>query len=155
MYRRFIDDGFGVITNHTGNFNRFLDLMNKFGPSGKQLEWTSETDPSSLNVNFLDLPIAIEDGILRFTSFSKPINLNLYLPAHSAHPYSNLSGMIYGKIRTYWLQNSKVKDFIANTQAFFGYMVARGHREDTLDMLFSKAAKKHSAEAHEVRSPSI
>jgi hypothetical protein len=50
-----------LIIDHTGNFNRFLDLMNKFGPTGKQLEWTTETGPS-LKVHFLDLTITIEDG---------------------------------------------------------------------------------------------
>jgi hypothetical protein len=42
------------------------------------------------------------------------MNLYLYLPPNSAHPPGVLRSTVYGCLRRYWFQNSRVADFQAN-----------------------------------------
>ncbi len=150
-YRRFIDDGFAVIRDQDDNVTNFMNLVNTLGPEGKRLQWT--TSGPKMALEFLDLRLQISAGKIISSSYSKEMNLHLYLPAHSAHPASNIAGMIYGKLRTFWLQNTSPDDYIKFTRAFYDYMHQRGHTQESLNKLFMTAAKKLQIEAHRTRTP--
>jgi hypothetical protein len=79
------------------------------------------------------------------------MNLFLYIPAHSAHPPGVLKSLIYGLIKTYQRQNSRVKDFKHNIRLLFGRHMARGHKYNNIITIFQEAAKTindNTKEAH-------
>jgi hypothetical protein len=151
FYRRLIDDGFGIIRDEGDNFKNIFKEFNQHGPPDKRLSWTSPGPTTT--TNFLDLTISISNCKIVFKSYIKEAHLHLYLPAHSAHPESNLAGMIFGRLRSFWLQNSSVEDYVFFTKNFFEHLTRRGHAHATLDRLFTQAALK--LQQVSCRTPSV
>jgi len=114
--------------------------MNCFGPLGKRLEWLSSGPRKQ--VTYLDLSLKLVNGRVRATTYEKPLNLHLYIPAFSAHSPSMARGLIFGMLRRFWLQNFCTEDYTRLAREFFHSMVARGYDEEFLKEEFFKAASK-------------
>ena len=141
IYRRFIDDGFAIQLRTPGSYERLLSDFNNYGPKDRQLRWTSPGQ--SKEAVFLDLALKIEsDGRIRVTTYEKPMNLHLYIPAHSAHSPSVSKSLIFGMIRRFWLQNTRVEDFIKFAQNFYSHLIDRGYDGDFLNEQFQKSAER-------------
>ena len=140
LYRRFIDDGLGIQLQTPGRCARLLTDLNNFGPKGRQLEWT--TSGPQTEVTFLDLTLTIRNGYVQAKTYQKPLNLHLYIPAHSAHLPSVAKSLIYGQIRRFWLQNTKQADFVDLTGKFFTHLKNRGYSTEFLETAFLQAAEK-------------
>ena len=94
LYRRFIDDVFGVwidTPDNTNGFQTFSNRLNDFG-----LTW--EVNARSKQVDFMDLTIKVSNNRLITTLYEKAMNLYLYIPPHSSHPPGVLSGLVYGNV---------------------------------------------------------
>ena len=70
------------------------------------------------------------------------MNLFLYIPHNSAHPPGMTTSLIYGLLRTYYIQNTKHNDFIQNASLLFNRLLARGHTKTNLHKLFREATLK-------------
>ncbi len=141
FYKRFVDDGFGVFltsANNPGAWDAFMADLNNWG----SLKWTTEGRSDS--VIFLDLTIKIDPSSrkLIFQSYSKPMNLYLYIPPSSAHPKGILRSLIFGRLRTYWRQNTYKNDFLKMRLKLWGHLVDRGYTSDQLLPLFNEASQK-------------
>lgn len=113
------------------------------------------TEQLSKQVNFLDLTIWIdEQGKIQYRTFQKPMNLFLYIPAHSAHPPGVLKSLIYGLMKTYRRQNSNVEDFKLNVKQLFRCLLARGYNHHDISTMFKEAANtiKHNQLQHSHRN---
>jgi hypothetical protein len=110
FFRRFIDDGIGVWIDTPDDptaWMSFFRCLNNWG----SLKWTC--DGHADNLIFLDLEISIaRDRTIHYKSYSKPMNLYLYIPPGSAHPSNMMYGLIYGRLRAYRLQNMEDSDYI-------------------------------------------
>ena len=116
--------------------------MNNFG----LLKWIVEE--LSDEVNFLDLTITIDPSRKIVTkTFVKPLNLHLYIPPSSAHPPGMLRGLIFGTLRRYWMQNSRVADYQTITTRFAENLMARGYTRDTIEPIFIEASARFDIEA--------
>eukprot|EP00956_Cyclotella_meneghiniana_P007975 scaffold10615_cov40-Cyclotella_meneghiniana.AAC.1 len=151
FYKRFIDDVIGVWLAHADPevnkqlWEEFEADMNKW----HDLEWTCETPSHS--VIFMDMTITIVDNHVETKLYEKDMNLYLYLPPHSSHPRGVFTGLIFGQIlRTRRLcthsedANSSINDFLER-------MLARGHTQESLAPLFTKAYE--NAKAFLIRTP--
>jgi hypothetical protein len=126
-YRRFIDDIFGIwseegVENDTQHDNidqwkNFKTQLNSFG----SLNWNVE--PLMTSSTFLDLTITIKNDKLHTKTYQKPLNLYLYIPPLSSHPFSLITGEMYH----YWLQNSDKQDSTEITTQFL-CLLQRGHQ---------------------------
>jgi hypothetical protein len=67
------------------------------------------------------------------------MNLYLYIPPGSAHPRNMLRGLIFGRLRAYWLQNTYRKDFIRMATLLARRLIARGYILAQLMPLFIEA----------------
>jgi hypothetical protein len=109
FFKRFIDDGIRVWlppSNDQLTWDAFLRCLNQWGT----LRWTCNGHVDSLI--FMDLWISIgPDRHLIFQTYQKPMNLYLYMPPGSVHPGKMLRSLIFGRLRTYWLQNTHLRDF--------------------------------------------
>ena len=111
--------------------------MNQFG----RLRWT--TSKLAIKAIFLDLRITInKSSHIETSTYQKPMNLFLYSPPTSAHPPGVLKLTIYGNLRRFWIQNSKLSDYTRVTQQFANHLIARGHRSQNISKLFLEAADK-------------
>jgi hypothetical protein len=92
----------------------------------------------------LNLEIDPKTRKITSSTYQKPLNLHLYLPRSSAHPPSVLKGLIYGSIRRFWLQNSKMSDYRLLVGNLFNHLTNRGHSRKELQKLFYDASKNLS-----------
>ena len=140
FYRRQIDDIFAIWIPDESNPNAWskfkLDLQNYC-----KLKW--DIDEPNTSVNFLDLTISIDNnGKVQYKTFQKPMNLFLYIPAHSAHPPGLLKSLIYGLIGTYARQNSNKSDYLNMIQLLWNRLIDRGYTPEKLLSIFEDATTK-------------
>jgi hypothetical protein len=70
------------------------------------------------------------------------MNLYLYIPPGSAHPSNMIYGLIYGRLRSYRLQNTDTRDFNQMAILLARRLCARGYSLHTLLPYFQKAATR-------------
>jgi hypothetical protein len=139
FYKRFIDDVLAIwlllpdVTINAQRWAEFKADMN--GWNG--LEWVCE-EPTTV-VNFMDLTIRIVDGKLQTTIYEKAQNLYLYIPPHSSHPKGVLTGLIFGQVLRIRRLCSLSTDADEKISQFFDRLRHRGHSNESLIPLFSRA----------------
>ena len=83
LYKRMIDDIFLIwVPTNENPFSEFVMGLN----AQCKLEW--KTEKLSLEVDFLDITVQLQDGRLITKTYQKPMSLHLYIPGNSAHPKS-------------------------------------------------------------------
>ena len=150
LYKRLIDDGFGLWHDRgdPGAWDRFCYDVNNF-PGGK-LKWVIEE--RSREVNFLDLTIKINDlNEIETRTYQKPMNLYLYLTGSSAHPKGVMKGMIFGEMRRYKKQNTKRGDYLKMVGLLFKRLKARQWSPALLREWILDAANKLESNAPRTR----
>ena len=143
FYRRFIDDAFAIMDcSDPSTYERLVVLFNQFGEDpARRLQW--KTEKPSREVNFLDLTIKIDPtGMIVTKTYQKPMNLHLFIPAHSAHPAGSVKGLVFSQLRRFWLQNTSLDDFSSQTNRFYEQLCRRGHDPELLRGLFLEAAAR-------------
>jgi hypothetical protein len=150
LYKRYIDDGIGIwLSTDPALWSAFKSWISNFGT----LKWTF-IEPS-IKVDYLDITIRIDtNGIIQTTLFEKPLNLYLYLPAHSAHPPGVLTGLIYGMIRRVYRLTSCPDDCITYLKKFYSCLRKRGYSPETLVPLFEAGlVNRHKPPRKKSKSP--
>jgi hypothetical protein len=139
FYRRFIDDGIGVwLGDDPLIWASFLKCLNTWG----SLKWTS--DGLTDEIIFMDLKIKIDpfSNHLTYETYQKSMNLYLYIPPNSAHPQGLLRGLIFGRMRAYWHQNTDKKNFVRMAKLLAQRLIARGYSKQVLTPLFIEATER-------------
>lgn len=141
--KRFIDDIIGIwVQTPEHQFEDFMEDLNNFGT----LKWTCD-DGLVDELRFLDVSITIDTSRqLQFKTYQKDLNLYLYIPPASAHPPNMLKGLIYGRLRAYWSQNSKTDDFLHFATFLAKRLIARGWPKRTVVTLTQEASQRLSNE---------
>jgi hypothetical protein len=141
FYRRFIDDGIGIwLSDDPLRWSAFMECLNNWG----SLNWT--TDGLTDSIIFMDLTIRIDPTCnrLTFQTYQKDMNLYLYIPPNSAHPEGMLRGLVFGRLRSYWIQNTEKKNFVKMAKLLSERLVARGYSKQILTPLFIEATERLS-----------
>jgi hypothetical protein len=141
LYKRLIDDGFGIWHDRGDPeaWANFCQDVNNF--VGGKLKW--EIEDRSKEVNFLDITIKINElNRIETRTYQKPMNLYLYLTASSAHPKGVMKGMIYGELKRYHRQNSRREDYLEIVRLLFVRLRARGWDAELLKEWIMAAADK-------------
>ena len=139
LFVRQIDDIFGVWVDIENNPNAWEDFQYDLNHASK-LDWI--TTDLSRKVDFLDITISVDvNGNLWTKTFQKPMNLFLYIPPHSAHPPGLMKSLIYGLLKTYYLQNSRSSDFLNMVKLLFLRLQHRGHKSADIRPLFIEAVR--------------
>lgn len=136
-FKRFVDDIIGIwlpSTYHPNAWESFLQDINNYG----KLKWTTTGFTNELI--FMDLRIQVlANNKLHFTTYQKELNLYLYIPPGSAHPSNMLRGLVYGRLRAYYIQNSETSDFLHYATLLAKRLMARGWPSHTLVPVFRAA----------------
>ena len=93
LWKRYIDDVFGLFKGTKEQFQSLVDWLNSLIPG--VVKFTAKI--SYTQVEFLDLVIQIENGRLKTDLYMKPSNLQLYLNYNSNHPEPCKTGLVYGQ----------------------------------------------------------
>ena len=125
------DDGFSP-----NEFDEFKQDMNNFG----LLKW-KVNEPSTC-VNFLDLTLTIENGLITSKTYQKPTNLYQYICRNSAHPPWMIKGVIYSMLRRYHRQNTKEEDYWKVSMKYYNHLKDRGWTRQQLEPIFISAHDK-------------
>jgi hypothetical protein len=152
LYKRYIDDVIGIWTPLTIDddirWHSFQQEMNNFG----RLRW--EFSPRQSTINFLDLTITITNqGSIRTKLYEKPENLYLYLPAQSAHPFSNLKGLIHGMVYRTIRLTSDQTDQSNELQNLVRRLVARGYNQQFLVNIINHTYQRINKEKQATTPP--
>jgi hypothetical protein len=124
VYRRFIDDIFGVWLDTPGDnlqFQLFTKRLNDFG-----LIW--EVSTQSHQVDFMDLTITISANRIVTYLYEKAMKLYLYIPPQSAQPPGVLSGLIYGNVNRIQRLCLEEHDRLRLTKEFYQRLLVRGYK---------------------------
>jgi len=149
--KRFIDDLFAVVLiggddgmseAEWSQFKKDLNEWTEAEDPDSECILTWECDEPSTSVDFLDLTVEIRDGSFITKTYQKPMNLYQYIPPNSAHPPGMIKGMIYGILRQYYLQNSKLEDYWKIAMLFYNRLKDRGWLRATLEPIFVAAHEK-------------
>lgn len=118
------------------HFQEFKHDLSNFGV----LKWSCN-DPSDCCV-FLDLNIKIKGSRIITSTYQKPMNLYLYLPAASAHPRGMIKGVIYGLLRRYREQNTYYSDYVRFAKLLYRRLLARGWQWKDIKPIFTDAHRR-------------
>ena len=140
LYRRFIDDVFGIFLVDPAQPQRFEDLAKAMNTKKCKLEWIVQ--PLSQTVDFMDLRITIAGSHLETTIFEKAHCLHLYIPPISPHPPGLLPGMVHGGIFRIFQLCSSADDQTRKTLELFRNLQYRGYQSKDLKPLFKRAIRR-------------
>ena len=90
------------------------------------------------SLDYLDIVISINGTKLRTTLFEKELNLYQYIPPHSAHPPSVLTGLVLGNCHRIYTLCSDPEDVTSLLRMFYYRLQARGYTENKLVPLFDR-----------------
>ena len=66
----------------------------------------------------------------------------MYIPPKSAHPPGLLKGLVYGRLRTYWDQNTNPNNFAKMTKLLFHRLQLRGYSQAHLLPRFKESLQR-------------
>lgn len=158
IYRRFIDDGFLVWEQDRPSLMAFLAALNTAMP-GIQLTW----QVSTTSIAFMDLVISKDLSVtgstvpLLVSTYQKPHNRYLYLPAFSFHRAHTFAGFVRGELIRYAVTNTRRHGFECMKRRFMERLLQRGFSKAWLARLFAQVShdSRHAhlqASAHRRRA---
>ena len=138
MFKRFIDDGFGVIKCNKKQFSRWVEEFNNLRENVFIDKWVFGN-----HVAFMDLYIYkgnkfLIDGTLSIKVFQKPENKYMYIPFKSAHPRHTIKNYILGELKRYVRINTEEFNFLKIRNKFFLRLRNRGFEKKKLTRWFSE-----------------
>ena len=153
--KRFIDDILGIWLAHPdpnenqrlwsdfkAHVNTFHGLQWKFTPLAKS------------GVIFMDMKLSIVGGKIQSTIYEKDMALHLYIPPSSAHSPGVTNSIVMGNVLRIFQLCTDTGDIDEKLEAFFDYLLNRGHQLETLRPLFDSAianATKYLATSEDER----
>ena len=143
LFKRFIDDGFGVMEGTKLDFEHWISEFNL-------LRQTITIDKFKFGneVDFMDLFIYkgeefFVNGKLDISVFQKQENKYMYIPSKSGHLKHTIRNFILGELRRYVRCCTQEFNFLKTKNKFFKRLRLRGYKKLFLLRLFRKV--KHSS----------
>ena len=131
FYGRYRDDCLVLWNGSLERLKEFHDFLNTLDP---YLKFTVEI--GGKRIEYLDLLIAIHEGRLSTTVYSKPTDSHLYLQADSCHPEASIRGIHKGVALRLRRICSTIEEFDTKSKEYSAYLVARGHNPYLVESVF-------------------
>ena len=149
LWKRFIDDGFGIMR---GSINDFLEFYNKLqGVFYKYgLELTCDTDSHKIEgdntvekqvkgIQFLDMDIFKADGTIHSKEHRKETSVNSYIPINSAHPRHCFSGIVKSQLYRLRRLCSRDIDFRNSVEDLKIRCLRSGYKKDMVQSILNQS----------------
>jgi hypothetical protein len=151
LYKRFIDDvlGLWLPTDPATDAERWEEFIAQMNCPIFGLEWV--VSPRSMELDYMDLNIKIQDNKIATSLFEKASNHHLYIPPHSSHPPGLLPKMVHGMLYRIHTLYTNDEDKHCRTIQFSRHLQVQGYSPTTLRPLFSEAITR--ATSHVTNHP--
>jgi len=150
LFKRFIDDGFGIMNGNKKGVQLWIKEFNN-------LRENIFIDKMSFgnHVAYMDLYIFkgnkfYETGKLSIKVYQKPENRYMYIPYKSAHPRHTIKNYVLGELKRYVRINTEELNFLKIKNNFFLRMRNRGFMKKVLVRWFSEVRYSHRAKLLDV-----
>ena len=147
LYRRFIDDCFGIATCAKDELLSFIHFVSTFHPA---IKFTSEISTDSLP--FLDLQISVHSQSAHISTsiHYKPTDSHSYLLFTSNHPSSTKCSIPYSQFLRLRRICSSEPDFLSQARIMTTFFTRRGYSEQICHQALKKA---HSISRSDALTP--
>ena len=138
LFKRFIDDGFGITKGLREDVSYWIDKFNELRKTVQidKYNWGNALD-------YMDLFIYKSndfymDGKFSVSIHQKETNKFMYIPYRSFHQKQTIKNYVWGELRRYVRYNTEEKNFKKLRMRFFLRLRNRGFKKYLLNNLFSK-----------------
>ena len=104
-----------------------------------------EVNKSTSQVEFLDVKVILENGVLKTDLYTKPTDAFLYLNKTSDHPSHVTRNIPKGQFIRIRRICSDKKDFFSNCERLSSFFIKRGYKQDALQRSIRDVAKLQRA----------
>ena len=146
LYKRYIDDVFGVSSDSEQELKSFIDYVSSYHPA---IKYTFNITQDSLS--FLDIKCHIQDGQISTSVFYKPTDAHCYLNYESCHPQSCKNAIPKSQFLRLRRICSDDQDFRAQSDKMKSFFVKRGYPSKVLDRAFTSVSRVNRSETMEKR----
>lgn len=127
LWHRYIDDAFFLWKGDEGSLCTFMTTLNT-NNWGIKFTYEYSTTP----VNFLDLVIFKEQGVLLTKTFFKSTDRNGYIPMDSGHHPNWLKAIPQGQFQRIRRNCSRIQDFESQANGFKNRFLEKGIQTTTV-----------------------
>ena len=138
IWKRYIDDVFMLFKGSAEECTSFVEGLNKLMPGAVKFKF----EYSRQKIEFLDLEIMIENGLIETNLYIKPANLQLYLDYFSNHPEPCKEGIVYSQALRIVERCSKEADVEKQLDNLKEKLEDRSYPTELIDRKFKKAKEK-------------
>ena len=142
VWFRYIDDIFFIWTGGEETLKIFIEFAQTYSCKKEmKSDIKFEVHYSQSSVNFLDVTVFMDNGMLKTTLFSKPTDAHMYLNATSCHAKHVISNLPKGQFIRVRRICSEKTDYLSHGAKLIDFFVERGYKRDTLVQMLHDIAK--------------
>ena len=143
LYRRFIDDIFGIWDLSKGDFSAAIEQINSFDPNLKLVFETSLTKAIFLDTEIYITERLEKEGKLDHSVYFKPTDSHQLLHRNSCHPQHTFKGVVKSQILRFRRLCSEAERFENACGIIHKSLRTRGYSSKDLDSWKADILKKH------------
>ena len=142
VWYRYIDDIFFIWTDGEESLHNFIDFIQNYSDNHQMKSSIKfESNISRTEVNFLDVKVRLNNGILETDLYTKPTDAFLYLNSSSNHPKHVKSNIPKGQFIRIRRICSATEDFHKNCRTLSSFFEKRGYSSKDLQQSLKEVAK--------------
>ena len=138
MFKRFIDDGFGIMEGNKKDVETWINEFNILRENIFIDKWSFGNHVAYMDLYIFKGNKFYETGILSIKVYQKPENRYMYIPFKSAHPRHTIKNYVLGELKRYVRINTEEINFLKIKNKFFLRMRNRGFKKNLLAQWFSQ-----------------
>ena len=136
LYKRFIDDGFGIWEHGQEALEQFYKHANSIHPNIKvELRYSAE------RIEFLDTMVIIDGDRIETDLYTKPTDKHIYVQSKSNHPKSVKKSLPYGLALRIKRICSRERDYLKHREELKAHLRKRGYSSRFLEFQICKVDK--------------
>ena len=140
IWKRFIDDVFGVWTGTERQFHLFVKTLNQFAKHFGIQFWDCQFGKQ---VSYLDMTIYLEENnIIEYKLYKKDTDARLYLKTDSFHPKHVFKSVVFSQMIRVIQRNSQDHTCVDDLEDLKDDLTKSGHQESTLEKLEPLAVQR-------------
>ena len=119
MFKRFIDDGFGIMRGNKKDVESWIYEFNQLRENIFIDKWTFGNHVACMDLYILKGNNFFDRGILSMKVYQKPENRYMYIPYKSAHPRHTIKNYVLGELKRYVRINTEELNYQKIKNNFF------------------------------------
>ena len=142
VWFRYIDDIFFIWTDGPDKLLDFIKHAQNFSEStNMKSKIKFDVNQSTEKVNFLDVTVKLQQGVLATSLYSKPTDAHMYLNTSSNHPKHVIKNIPKGQFIRIRRICSNLNDYKSNSNILSVFLQKRGYSREALTDVINNVAK--------------